>query len=78
MALSTNQLDFGEEWVGYSDDMIIEIRNNGDADLTVSDVHVGAVGFSTDFNGWFVVEPDGVHQLTVTFAPEGTGNLGGG
>ncbi|MDP8240375.1 MAG: choice-of-anchor D domain-containing protein, partial [Candidatus Hatepunaea meridiana] len=77
IVVSPEELDFGEVLVNNSEDLTLTISNEGDADLTISDITVADDYFSTSFDGEFTIEPDGEHQLTVTFAPDEAGEFEG-
>lgn len=77
IVLSTDALDFGGVLVNSSSDLLLQISNEGDADLTVTGIAATGEGFSTDFDGEFTVAPGGQHSLTVTFAPAAFGSANG-
>jgi hypothetical protein len=71
-ALATNPQapDFGEVFVGETDEITFEIHNEGNRQLTITDISVEGDYFDIDFEGEFNVEADEQHDLTLTFAPE--------
>ncbi len=75
---SPSSMEFGDIPVDDSSDMILTINNIGDAELTITDISVSGVAFSSDWDeGDIVLEPDDFHELTVTFAPTSEGEFSG-
>jgi len=70
IAVDPEMLDFGEVEVDESTELTLTISNEGDIDLSVSDISVEGDYFISDFEGEFSIEPDGSEEITVTFAPE--------
>ncbi|MDP8239588.1 MAG: choice-of-anchor D domain-containing protein, partial [Candidatus Hatepunaea meridiana] len=77
ITVSPDTLDFSDVPVYGSAELTLTIVNGGDANLTVSDVSVQGTYFSTGFEDEFTIEPDGNHELTVTFAPDEEGEFDG-
>ncbi|MDP8239314.1 MAG: choice-of-anchor D domain-containing protein [Candidatus Hatepunaea meridiana] len=76
IAVTPAELVFPNTVVGHETDMILTIDNNeGRAPLTVSDISIAGDYFTSDFDGEVVIEPDEPYELTVTFAPDATGDL---
>ncbi|MBC8465406.1 SUMF1/EgtB/PvdO family nonheme iron enzyme, partial [bacterium] len=69
ISFSPESLEFSAVTLEESSDLILTISNEGDADLTVTDITTEAP-FSVAFEGEFTVEPEGSVEVTVTFAPE--------
>ncbi|MCF7810723.1 choice-of-anchor D domain-containing protein [bacterium] len=71
-ALATNPEapDFGEVFVGETGEIAFEIHNEGNRQLTITDISVEGDYLDIDFEGGFNVEADEQHDLTLTFAPE--------
>jgi len=71
-------MDFGVLAVNDSEERILTVSNQGDSDLTISDISVSGFGFSGDYAGGDVVlEPDSTYELTVTFHPTFTAQFTG-
>ncbi|NQT34514.1 choice-of-anchor D domain-containing protein, partial [bacterium] len=70
-------IDFGDVGLSRSRDRQLTIRNEGQLDLNVLDIVVEDPYFSVQFDGEFVIEPDRSHNITVTFAPERSGEFEG-
>ncbi|MCF7810989.1 choice-of-anchor D domain-containing protein, partial [bacterium] len=79
IAVGAEELDFGNVLVGTEEDLILNISNEGNWDLTITDVEVrGAPTFLSAFDGEVVIEPlSDAYQLTVTFAPDEIGAFEG-
>ncbi|RLC64716.1 MAG: hypothetical protein DRI01_02885, partial [Chloroflexi bacterium] len=77
IAIEPENLNFGEVAVFRHRDIIINIRNEGDADLTVSDITIEGRWFSCDFDEEQIIEPDDNYRISVTFAPEDVGMFEG-
>ena len=73
--ISPDSLEFGEVVVDQSSDLILTIGNDGNEDLTVSDVSIDGEYFTSDFEDDIVIEPDARHEITVTFQPGELGDL---
>ncbi|MBT3232959.1 MAG: T9SS type A sorting domain-containing protein, partial [Calditrichaeota bacterium] len=67
--VSPEFLEFPATILGEASDFILTISNNGDANLTVSNISTQAP-FSVAFGGELVIEPAQEHEVTVTFIPE--------
>ncbi|NQT34410.1 choice-of-anchor D domain-containing protein, partial [bacterium] len=70
-------IDFGDIGLARSSDQRLTIRNEGQLDLHVLDIVVEDPYFNVQFDGEFVIEPDRSHNITVTFAPERSGEFEG-
>ena len=70
-------IDFGDVGLARSSDRQLTIRNEGQLDLHVLDIVVEDLYFSVQFDGEFVVEPDRSRNISVTFAPERSGEFEG-
>ncbi|NQT35693.1 choice-of-anchor D domain-containing protein, partial [bacterium] len=70
-------IDFGDVGLERSRDRQLTIRNEGQLDLHVLDIVVEDPYFGVQFEGEFVIEPDRSHNITVTFAPERSGEFEG-
>jgi hypothetical protein len=77
LALSTNALAFGNVKSGQTMDMSVVVSNTGTAALTVSSLTVGGAGFSVITSSGLAVQPGGVQNVTVRFAPTAAGNFSG-
>ncbi|NQT34250.1 choice-of-anchor D domain-containing protein, partial [bacterium] len=78
LVIDPEPIDFGEVVVGQvSVPAILAISNDGNSDLTISDISVIGEVFSTDFEAEFVIEPDGLYELNVTFEPPDVGGFEG-
>jgi hypothetical protein len=77
IAIAPEALDFGAVIVDQIGEQTITITNEGNADLRIDDLIVEGAYFSVDFNDEIVIQPDGEHELVVTFAPEGRGEFDG-
>ncbi|NQU05967.1 MAG: choice-of-anchor D domain-containing protein, partial [Calditrichaeota bacterium] len=78
IAVGTDSLDFGVVLIGTEEELTLNISNEGNWDLTIEDITLEQDGFSTDFEGEVVLEPlADAYQLTVTFAPDATGDFEG-
>ncbi len=77
IAVNPDLHDFGEVWVGLSTETTIRIANEGNIDLTVSNIAAPGDGFETDFENEFVLEPNDFTFVTVTFAPPHNGEIEG-
>ncbi|MDP8238447.1 MAG: choice-of-anchor D domain-containing protein [Candidatus Hatepunaea meridiana] len=76
IVLPANEIDFGEIAVGTQDTEVIEIRNEGNVNLTIFSATIQGECFSVD-EGSFVIEPNAVYRLTVTFDPAEVGDFQG-
>ncbi len=66
------EVEFGYITVGLQGEQVLTVRNEGLADLTVSNVAVvESPYFEVDFEGRFVLGPYEEMPFTVTFTPEG-------
>jgi len=74
IAVSPEELNFGEVLIDESEEMTLTISNEGVEDLTVSDISVEGDYFSVDFEDEFVLEPDENVEITVSFTPEELGD----
>ncbi len=70
-------INFGDVGLERSRDRQLTIRNEGQLDLHVLEIVVEDPYFSVQFDGEFVIEPDRSHDITVTFAPERSGEFEG-
>ncbi len=61
---------FGIVAAGESLDRTLTISNAGAADLTVENIAVEGAGFAVDFEQETTIEPDAMHEFTVTFEPD--------
>jgi len=77
ITVSPDQMDFGTVMVNGLGGQALTISNEGDADLTVSDISVQGDYFRVEFDEEFVVEPEGSHRIRVLFAPEESGDCVG-
>ena len=71
------ELDFGEVEIPSSSVLSFQIANNGDADLTVSNITVDEDCFSTNFGGEFVLAPEASQLIAVEFEPPAVGEFSG-
>jgi hypothetical protein len=77
IAVAPEALDFGAVLVDQIGEQTITISNEGDADLRIDDIVVEGAYFGVEFNEEIVIQPDGEHELVVTFAPEEGGEFEG-
>ena len=77
ISVEPESVDFGQIDIGATDNQILTITNLGLSDLTVSDIATEGAYFSTDFEAEFTVAPNESAELTVTFAPEESGEFAG-
>ncbi|MBT3232457.1 MAG: choice-of-anchor D domain-containing protein [Calditrichaeota bacterium] len=77
ISVNPEALDFGEIYIGESDQQILTIRNDGNADLIVTGAAVNGEYFTSNFEAEFRVAPGGTAEISVTFAPEEVGNYDG-
>ncbi|MBT7790071.1 MAG: choice-of-anchor D domain-containing protein, partial [Calditrichaeota bacterium] len=71
-------MEFGEQWIGAVPcDRFLRIYNDGNSDLTVSNIVTESEGFSVDFNEEIVVEAFSVVNVPVHFDPSHDGETGG-
>ncbi|MDP8227832.1 MAG: choice-of-anchor D domain-containing protein, partial [Candidatus Electryoneaceae bacterium] len=77
IAVEPDSLDFGEVNVDEDSELSLAISNEGNANLTVSDILVEGDQFSTDFDTLLVLEPDSSQDVTVTFTPDAIDNFEG-
>jgi len=77
--VSDESLSFGEVNVGEQSVMSLSVRNDGDADLTVTDVSSNDPAFEVSFAGGFpqTLRPDAAILTRVTFAPDVDGEFSG-
>ena len=68
--LSADTLNFNEVYLDSSSVMPLIIVNTGYDDLIVSEILLDEEQFSTDFDTLFVLEPNSMRVITVTFTPE--------
>jgi hypothetical protein len=66
---------FGEVGRNRSSERIINIRNEGEINLEISEIFVEGRSFSIDLDTVYVVEPEGSLRCTVTFAPTEIGDF---
>ncbi|MCF7809527.1 tandem-95 repeat protein, partial [bacterium] len=65
-------VDFGDIEIFTEETFTITVFNDGEANLYVSDMTLGggdAGFFDTDYDGAFTVEPEGEHDIIITFSP---------
>jgi hypothetical protein len=77
-----NPVDFGNVAVGTTQTLTVQIQNQGDADLVVTNLTLGpgsnaAFTFSAPLTP-FTIPPSGSHSVTVSFSPATKGVHGGG
>lgn len=80
LSLSANptSLSFGSVNVGSNSSQSVTFTNNGNSDVTVSNVSVSGAGFNaTGVSAGQVVAAGKTASLSVTFAPSGSGSLTG-
>ncbi len=77
IALNTEEIDFGSVLVDESEVRVLQVSNEGDADLVISGVEIQGQFFTTDFEEEARVEPESQIEVTVTFAPEEAGESQG-
>ncbi|MDP8238840.1 MAG: choice-of-anchor D domain-containing protein [Candidatus Hatepunaea meridiana] len=75
MALSDEELNFDETYIGGNNELTLTILNEGNADLIISDVSAGTEHFFTDFFDEITIEPEEEHNLTISFSPYVSGDL---
>jgi hypothetical protein len=77
IAVGADELNFGEALIGTQKELTLDISNEGNWDLTITDVEVGgAPTFLSAFENEIVLEPlSDAYRLTVTFAPDETGDF---
>jgi len=69
IALNRNSIAFGEVLVGESENATLRISNNGSGNLTVTNLVTAGDGFSVDWDGNQVVNPQSSIDVQVTFTP---------
>ena len=69
IAVSPEELDFGEVYIRESEELTQTIANEGHADLTVTDIQVEGRYFSCEFEGEFVIEAMQDREVMVSFTP---------
>ncbi|NQU06499.1 MAG: choice-of-anchor D domain-containing protein, partial [Calditrichaeota bacterium] len=69
--------EFGEVFVGDIDEITLEIHNEGNRQLTITNIAIEGDYLDIDFEGEFNVEADNQHDLTLSFAPERAFDLEG-
>ncbi|MBM3329771.1 MAG: choice-of-anchor D domain-containing protein, partial [Calditrichaeota bacterium] len=69
IALDRDQIDFGATAIGNEPTQALYITNEGTGDLTIFSVSIEGDNFTTDFGGEHVLAPDGILEVTITFAP---------
>ncbi len=80
LSLSANptSLSFGSVNMGSNSSQSVTFTNNGNSDVTVSNVSVSGAGFNaTGISAGQVVAAGKTASLSVTFAPSGSGSLTG-
>jgi hypothetical protein len=70
-------LDFGWVNVRTTGEGIINISSSVRSYLTISDISIDGNGFSCNFEGEFIIEPDENSEVTVLFEPEEAGQYNG-
>jgi len=70
-------LDFDGVDVNNSSDLTVTISNEGNGDITVSDIASDNDAFTTDFGGEFTLGAGENQDVTVTFAPDVYGDFAG-
>jgi len=74
--LSQEALAFGELFVnGTSTPQMVTIRNDGTADLNITDVSTGSEAFQFEGPASFTLEPGDAEVFQVTFTPESVGEF---
>jgi len=74
--VSANHLDYGVITVGREAESILNIRNLGARDLTISSIDVTENWCRVDFEGPIILQPGGNHEITASFTPEEEGRYG--
>lgn len=79
IVVTPDSLDFDSVYVDSSVSLGLRVKNEGTADLIVSDIVSDNLVFTTDFSGPDTLAPDESLSVNVTFAPDSaqaeTGNL---
>ncbi|MDP8238171.1 MAG: choice-of-anchor D domain-containing protein, partial [Candidatus Hatepunaea meridiana] len=75
--LSTDELDFEDVGLNLNRELPLTITNIGNEDLTVSDILIEDDCFSVDFEDELIIDPDEEAEITVTFAPDESGEFEG-
>ena len=70
-------LNFGEVGGGESATLSLNLANHGDAVLSVSNVTIEGEGFSVAFGAAFEIVSGGNQNVSVTFAPQASGEYAG-
>ncbi|MCF7811044.1 choice-of-anchor D domain-containing protein [bacterium] len=70
-------MDFEEVGINHSREFPLTFENNGENDVTISDIEIDGDRFSINFEGEFTLEPYENRELTVTFTPDERGEFEG-
>ncbi|MBT7618679.1 MAG: DUF1573 domain-containing protein, partial [Calditrichaeota bacterium] len=73
ISISDDTLNFGNFEGNQDVELTLEIGNVGFSDLIISSIESNEDCFDSNFEGEFIIEPDSIHDLTLTFSPEDVG-----
>jgi hypothetical protein len=77
LTINPMEIDFEEVGINHSRDLPLTIENNGENNITISDIEVDGDRFSVNFEGEFTLEPYEECELNVTFSPDERGEFEG-
>jgi len=77
IAISNESMEFNEVLVGSEEEMLLEIRNSGFDQLTVTNIAIEGPYYSANFDQEFTLAPREIYGTLVTFAPEDIGEFEG-
>ncbi|MDP8238268.1 MAG: FG-GAP-like repeat-containing protein [Candidatus Hatepunaea meridiana] len=77
ITVEPDEIDFGSVLIGGRRSQTLTIGNEGEVDLTVSDITIEGQYYRVSFGEEFTVEPDAEHEVYVVFAPESEGEFNG-
>jgi len=73
---SVDSVDFGETEIGASTDIPVQIRNEGNADLIISDCAIEGDFFEVKFEAEITIAPGEISDIEFSFSPEDSTALG--
>ncbi|NQU04865.1 MAG: choice-of-anchor D domain-containing protein, partial [Calditrichaeota bacterium] len=75
IVVDPDTVQFNEVGINQNAERIINISNDGETNLTISEIFVESLYFSIDLDTIYVVEPEGSLECTVTFSPTEIGDF---
>jgi len=71
------ELDFGRVEIGESEEAMLLVINEGQAELEISDIQVVGDCFRAEFQAPIILDPDWEEEILISFEPPGAGDFAG-